>query len=92
MRECIGLKCSADDVVLAVQMVALFHNSDHRGKDIANVIDLIALQTNLIAINATIHVSRADAETPVLVVVAGEMRELAKRSLEAANEIRGVIE
>ncbi|MGB3138485.1 MAG: GAF domain-containing protein [Nodosilinea sp.] len=57
-----------------------------------SLINQIAMQTNLLAINAGIEAARAGEEGQGFAVVAEEVGELASRSAEATKEIERIVE
>jgi methyl-accepting chemotaxis protein PixJ len=59
---------------------------------VISLIEQIAMQTNLLAINASIEASRAGEEGRGFAVVAEEVGELAAKSAEATKEIEAIVE
>ncbi|PAU78179.1 methyl-accepting chemotaxis protein [Halomonas salipaludis] len=78
-----------DRVITTMHAIA---GSSKKVVDIIGVIDSIAFQTNILALNASVEAARAGEQGRGFAVVASEVRNLASRSADAAKEIKALIE
>jgi methyl-accepting chemotaxis protein len=75
-------------VVENMQAIAL---QSSRVSEIVSVIDSIAFQTNILALNASVEAARAGEQGRGFAVVAGEVRTLAQRAAGSARSIKSLI-
>ncbi len=81
-----------DVVERAVTAMSGIEGSAQKITDIIGVIDEIAVQTILLALNASVEAARAGEAGKGFAVVAQEVRQLAQRSAQAASDIKTLIQ
>lgn len=90
-----GANVSSDASDQAGQSSVIVHTLGEAAKEIGDVVDLIrgiAAQTNLLALNATIEAASAGEAGKGFAVVANEVKELAKQTASATEDIREKVE
>ncbi len=88
-----GVASQGGEVVgQVVTTMSAIEASSKKIAEIISVIDGIAFQTNIQALNAAVEAARAGEQGRGFAVVASEVRTLAQRSAGAAKEIKGLIE
>ena len=78
---------AVESAATARETINELQESSQEVTGIVRVINEIAEQTNLLALNATIEAARAGELGKGFAVVAGEVKELAKQTAEATNDI-----
>ncbi len=87
-----GVERVKERVVFATEKIQSLAESSRRIGEVVKVIEDIAGQTNLLALNATIEAARAGEAGKGFAVVANEVKELAKQTTEATEDIRRMVE
>jgi methyl-accepting chemotaxis protein len=87
-------KVSAEAVELSAHVTGIVRALGDSSAEIGRVVEVInsiAEQTNLLALNATIEAARAGDAGKGFAVVAGEVKDLAKHTSTATDEIRAKV-
>ncbi|CAN7278643.1 methyl-accepting chemotaxis protein [Bosea sp. LjRoot237] len=98
--QAVGMAQSAEEraqqgeqvVASALEAMHRIRVSSSKISEVISMIDEIAFQTNLLALNAAVEAARAGDAGKGFAVVASEVRSLAKRSADASNDVKKLVE
>ena len=91
-RDACHVAVSGGEVIAeVVETMRGISDSSEKIAEIVTLIDGIAFQTNILALNASVEAARAGEQGKGFAVVADEVRTLAGRSATAARDVRALI-
>jgi methyl-accepting chemotaxis protein len=82
----------ADEIQASATTISSLAERSDNIQQVLDVIHAVTAQTNLLALNAAIEAARAGEHGRGFSVVADEVRQLARRSAESADQIREMID
>lgn len=85
-------RTAVDAATQTTSTVVELEESSGKVDNVLKVISSIAEQTNLLALNATIEAARAGEAGKGFAVVANEVKELAKETAKATDDVRKLVE
>ncbi|RUR42332.1 methyl-accepting chemotaxis protein [Vreelandella populi] len=92
MQNATSTRDTGKQMEALVERMQRIAQSAEKMTEMISVIDGIAFQTNILALNASVEAARAGEHGRGFAVVASEVRNLAGRSADAAQEIRRMID
>lgn len=92
MQNAASTRDTGKQMEALVERMQRIAQSADKMNEMISVIDGIAFQTNILALNASVEAARAGEHGRGFAVVASEVRNLAGRSADAAQEIRKMID